>query len=113
MPKVVVLNDESDTKEILSALKTHGLVLANYYTRPGALELVSNLRAALGPRADEEQLIGHELPLLVDDMPCWTSALVLPPKHLFRYKETIALATRALRASSVSGQKNIFLYEEP
>lgn len=113
MPVVAVLNDESDQGEILGALKAYGLVLANYYTRPGASELTTELRAALGSRSDENQLICHNLPLTIEGDPSWTSVLVLPPRYHFKYRETMALAARALSAADESNEKGMFLYHEP
>jgi len=113
MPVVAVLNDESDQGEILGALKAYGLVLANHYTRPGAADLTKELRAALGSRSDENQLICHDLPLQADGEPSWTSLLVLPPRYHFQYHETMALAARALSAADESDKKGMFLYHEP
>ncbi|PWE39590.1 hypothetical protein C9I50_18125 [Pseudomonas prosekii] len=113
MPVVAVLNKESDLGEILSALKAYGVVLANHYTRPGASDLTRELRIALGPRTDENQIVCHDLPLPIDGDPCWTSVLVLPPRYQFQYRETIALATRALIAAHESKEKSVFLFHEP
>ncbi|ANF86772.1 hypothetical protein A7J50_3394 [Pseudomonas antarctica] len=113
MPIVAVLNDESDQGEILGALKAYGLVLANCYTRPGAADLTKELRAALGSRSDENQLVCHNLPLAIEGDPSWTSVLVLPPRYTFHYRETMALAARALSAADESDKKGMFLYHEP
>ena len=113
MPVVAVLNDEADPGEILGALKAYGVVLANHYTRPGASDLTRELRIALGPRTDENQLFCHDLPLPIDGEPSWTSVLVLPPRYHFQYRETIALAARALSAASQSSAKGMFLYHQP
>jgi len=113
MPVVAVLNDESDQGEILSALKAYGLVIANHYTRPGASNLTKQLRAALGIRSDENQLVCHDLPLQTDGDPSWTSLLVLPPRYQFDYRETMTLASRALSAADKSKEKGVFLYHEP
>lgn len=112
MPVVAVLNDESNLGEILAALKAYGVVLANHYTRPGASDLTRELRIALGPRSDENQLFCHDLPLPIDGEPWWTSVLVLPPRYHFQYRETIALVARALNAANESKEKSIFLYQE-
>lgn len=113
MPVVAILNDESDLGEILGALKAYGLVLANHYTRPGASDLTKQLRAALRSRSDENQLVCHDLPLAIEGDPSWTSVLVLPPRYYFQYRETIALAARALSAADESSEKGMFLYHEP
>ncbi|MCX4217426.1 hypothetical protein MKZ87_07215 [Pseudomonas sp. MCal1] len=112
MPVVAVLNDESDLGRIVSVLKAYGCVVANHHNRPGASILTSSLRIALGPRSDEDDLQCHELPLLIDGEPWWTSVLVMPPRYDFDHHETTALAARALTASNECGEEGMFLYHD-
>ncbi|WP_063030613.1 hypothetical protein [Pseudomonas yamanorum] len=113
MTVVAVLNNEADLDHIASALKAYGLVVANHHNRPGASILTSSLRAALGPRSDENQLQCHELPLPINGEPWWTSVLVLPPHYEFGHGETTALAARALSAANESDEKGMYLYRKP
>lgn len=112
MPVVAVLNDESGLEQILGALRAYGFVVANHHNRPGASTLTGALRTALGPRSDEHELQCHELPLLIDGEPWWTSVLVMPPRYEFNHGETTALAARALIAANESGEEGMFLYHD-
>jgi hypothetical protein len=113
MPVVAVLNEESRLPQIASALSAYGIAVANHHHRPGASALADSLRKVLGPRPDGNQLQCHELPLLIDGDPSWTSVLVLPPSYEYSHGETTALAARALIAAKNAAGKGMFLHYEP